>query len=133
MILNHRIYYQMLRHGVLINFEPFRPWQDPLFWILAWCILNALPHFLLNIWHVHTVRACLLMGHAGCSESFMQLTFSEAFSDTRFLHDAHKVAVFYFVPSVVFFLFLWTSYDINAALVPLSKYFEDDPEAARQA
>lgn len=49
------------------------------------------------------------------------------------LHDAHKVAVFYLVPAVVFLLFLFTSYDTEAFLLPLSKYFEDDFEASRMA
>lgn len=126
MILNHRIYYQLLKHNLLISFEPLLPSQDALFRILLWCFVNALPHFIMNIWLAHSeVFHLVKLGELASS--------AEKLMAANVLHDARQVAVFYLVPAVVFLLFLFTSYDTEAFLLPLSKYFEDDFEASRSA
>jgi len=42
-----------------------------------------------------------------------------------------KSFLFYITPTAAFVAFLYESYDIEAKLVPLSKYLEEDPEEAR--
>lgn len=113
-IMQQRIYYEMLKHGALLDIDNFTALQDPLFYLMLWCSANALLHFVLNIWVSHDVR------HAS-EEELASL-------------QAHvkQAALFFVVPVGLFFSFLWQSYDVEASLVPLSKYFEEDPEAARQ-
>jgi len=126
MVLNHRVYYQLLKHDMLISFEPLLPSKDRLFQLLLWCFGNALFHFVFNIYLAHreSFKLVKLGDLASSAEKLMA---------ANVLHDAHKVAVFYLVPAVVFLLFLFTSYDTEAFLLPLSKYFEDDFEASRTA
>lgn len=124
MVLNHRLYYQLLKHDLLISFEPLLPSQDSLFRLLLWCLVNALPHFIMNIWLAH--RECFHLVKLGDLASS-----AEKLMAANVLHDAHQVAVFYFIPAVVFLIFLFSSYDTEATLLPLSKFFEDDFEASR--
>ncbi|CAE6932515.1 unnamed protein product [Symbiodinium natans] len=126
MVLNHRIYYQLLKHDLLISFEPLLPSQDSLFRLLLWCFANAFPHFIINIWLAHR-EAFHLVKLGDLASSAQKLMAANV------LHEAHQVAVFYFVPAIVFLLFLFTSYDTEALLLPLSKFFEDDFEASRTA
>lgn len=126
MILNHRLYYQLLKHNLLISFEPLLPSQDALFRILLWCFANAIPHFAMNMWLAHReVFHLVKLGELASS--------ADKLMAADVLHEARQVAVFYLVPAVVFLLFLFTSYDTESFLLPLSKYFEDDFEASRSA
>mmetsp|Transcript_9263 Transcript_9263/g.17046 ORF Transcript_9263/g.17046 Transcript_9263/m.17046 type:complete len:412 (+) Transcript_9263:34-1269(+) len=126
MVLNHRIYYQLLKHDLLISFEPLLPSQDALFRLLLWCFANAFPHFIINIWLAHReVFHLVKLGDLASS--------AQKLMAANVLYEAHQVAVFYFVPAIVFLLFLFSSYDTEAFLLPLSKFFEDDFEASRTA
>ncbi|CAE7832930.1 unnamed protein product [Symbiodinium microadriaticum] len=127
MVLNHRIYYQLLKHDLLISFDKSNhASEDPLFRLLLWCFANAFPHFIINIWLAHR-EAFHLVKLGDLASSAQKLMAANV------LHDAHQVAVFYFVPAIVFLLFLFSSYDTEALLLPLSKFFEDDFEASRTA
>lgn len=119
MLLQQRAYYEMLSHGTLITFEKFQPFKDPLFLILAWCMSNAFFHFALDIWVAHEF-------------SFNIVEDLSKFQAQEFQHQIHRVAIFYVAPSMLFMLFLWTSYDTELVLLPLNKYFEDDSDAARR-
>lgn len=80
----------------------------------------------MNIWLAHReVFHLVKLGELASS--------AETLMANSVLHEARQVAVFYLVPAVVFLLFLFTSYDTEAFLLPLSKYFEDDFEASRSA
>lgn len=85
--------------------------KDPLFRILLFCLTNAILHFITGLIYSQEYNPEKLMD----SNGYLQ-----------------RVAVFYLVPAAVFTRFLWTAYDIEATLVPLSKYFEHDAERARQ-
>eukprot|EP00933_Yihiella_yeosuensis_P006690 TRINITY_DN111445_c0_g1_i1.p1 TRINITY_DN111445_c0_g1~~TRINITY_DN111445_c0_g1_i1.p1 ORF type:complete len:466 (-),score=102.51 TRINITY_DN111445_c0_g1_i1:71-1468(-) len=132
MVLNQRVYYQLLKHDCLISFEPLVPIKDGLFRILVFCFVNSVPHFILNIWVAHKeVFNSLEMIKLQNLDS-LQASAKKLMAD-NVLHDTHQVAVFYFVPAIVFLLFLYASYDTEDFLLPLSKYFEDDFEASRLA
>jgi len=109
-ILYKRIYYEMLRHGVLLSFERPSPANDPMFRLLFWCTVNALCHFLpllqvtVPLWGIKALSG-----------------------------EAKEVMIFYCVPMAVFMWFLWTSYNLHTELVPLNAFMEDDPAAARRA
>mmetsp|Transcript_51830 Transcript_51830/g.160768 ORF Transcript_51830/g.160768 Transcript_51830/m.160768 type:complete len:433 (-) Transcript_51830:58-1356(-) len=109
LILHQRAFYLLLRRGVLVDFDNFSPLKDPLFWILLVTLALALFHFIFDIF----VDA----------ES----------SKTARLADPQGIILFYFAPAGYFLMFLYQSYDIEEMLVPMSKYWEEDPEWARQS
>lgn len=117
MLLQHRVYYQMLKRGALVDFEDFSPFNDPLFWVLITDLLLALLHFVFLIWHL-----------TGLSVATVE---AKDLANPKFLEDASQTAAFYVVPAVVFLSFLYKAYDTEQSLLPLSKYFDEDPEAAR--
>lgn len=112
MLLSTRAFYEILRRDALLDFENFSPLKDPLFRVLSVCIVLAMSHFIFGMFH-------------SCDEYTLEQL-------KRQRENAQRVAMFYFVPTIVFLAFLWSSYDIEANLVPLSKYFEENPDAARR-
>eukprot|EP00421_Protoceratium_reticulatum_P032676 CAMPEP_0168463620 /NCGR_PEP_ID=MMETSP0228-20121227/55152_1 /TAXON_ID=133427 /ORGANISM="Protoceratium reticulatum, Strain CCCM 535 (=CCMP 1889)" /LENGTH=377 /DNA_ID=CAMNT_0008479087 /DNA_START=91 /DNA_END=1221 /DNA_ORIENTATION=+ len=108
LILNQRAFYLMLRRGVLVDFDNFSPLRDPLFWILLWTLASSFLHFILDL---------CTSGDISNPRSF----------------DSRGLLIFYFVPVIYFLMFLYTSYDIEDLLLPLSKYWEEDPEWARKS
>lgn len=109
LILNQRAFYLLLRRGVLIDFDNFSPLHDPLFWILLCTLALALFHFIFDIC-IHT----------------------EGSMKDR-LADPEGAIFFYFAPATYFIMFLYTSYDIEEMLLPMSKFWEEDPEWARKS
>lgn len=116
LILRIRIYYAILETGTILDFDNVSPWSDPLFLGLLFFLAHAGAHFALNIWTkrqgVHISGGALVIDH-------------------DLVAEATWLAVNYFVPALVFLVFLHDSYDTEALLVPVNKYFEVDPEAAR--
>lgn len=104
-ILQHRMYYQMLRHGMLLDIENFSAFNDPLFWIVLWCALNAFLHFLVNV--IHSIGSI------------------EAMKSNTFMEELETRVVFFVMPVCLYLAFLYGSYDTEATLMPLSKYFEE--------
>ncbi|CAK0814505.1 unnamed protein product, partial [Prorocentrum cordatum] len=90
-ILQHRMYYQMLRHGMLLDIENFSAFSDPLFWIVVWCTLNAFLHFLVNVIH--------------SSGSI------EAMKSDSFMEEVETRVVFFVMPACLYLAFLYGSYD----------------------
>lgn len=113
-ILHQGIFYRLLKRGAVLDFENSFPLSDPLFQILVGCFIQAVANFALDI------------------ISKRGLTLEEIKELTKKGSHGYQIAIFYLVPSAIFFVFLWASYDTEAHLVPLSKYFEaDDAEARR--
>jgi len=110
LILNQRAFYLLLRRGVLVDFDNFSAFKDPLFWILLCTLVLAFFHFIFDIFH-HTDGEVM---------------------KTR-LADPEGAIFFYFAPAIYFIMFLYSSYDIEEMLLPMSKYWEEDPEWARQS
>jgi len=46
--------------------------------------------------------------------------------------DAKLFNIYYCAPAICFMIFLWTSYDVEQTLLPLSKFMEGDAEQARE-
>jgi hypothetical protein len=113
-ILHHRMYYEFMKRGVLIDFERYSPLADPLFPILLWCAINAIAHFALSFVKEH-------------NESL-----NHAVIDQRMMKAIQKLAAFYVVPTGLFIMFLYNGYDTNSSLLPLNKYFGGDPDEARR-
>jgi len=109
-IAQQRTFYLFLRNGILLDFENASPLADPLFIML---ILSLMIFFLSIIFGLHCEHG------ASVSEEL--------------LRGAKQAVSEFVLPSGLFVGFMWVSYDIEASLLPLSKYFESSPLYARRA
>lgn len=125
MLVVQRMYYKLLTHHAILDFDPVRPGKDVLFLILVWSAFNAFLHFPLE----------LSVEHPPVDPDMLKLQIQEKTfqgSEKVLFEEIHKMASLYVLPSLIFLAFLWTAYDIEARFLPLSKYVEDDPEQARR-
>jgi hypothetical protein len=124
-LLQQRIYYGLLKRGALLDFHNTKAWQDPLFWILVLSFLQGTFHFVLDM--------CITDDHYNAP--FTPLNpevLPGARAEPQWQADLRTWIMSSVVPAVVFFGFLVSSYDLESQLVPLSKYFEENPIMARQ-
>merc|ERR1719199_522011 len=85
-ILQHRMYYELLKHGVLLDIENFSALADPLFQVVIWCALNATGHFVMDI-----VTAEHMVSH--------DLKHIQGIvAQQSFMSEVKKIAAFYLVP-----------------------------------
>lgn len=117
MLLCQRMYYKILKKHAILDFHKFKPFKDQLFLALSWSAFNAFMHFALELSVNHPISAASL--------------FRLGLTEKALLAEIQKVASLYVMPSLVFLAFLYMSYDEEARLLPLSKYFEEDPSLAR--
>lgn len=128
-LLCRRLYYKMLKQGALLDFENFSPLRDPLFWIMGWGIANAFAHFTYELYTFHLTGYNHKFGHGKVEDQLMKLGNATVVDET--LQDAKSMMLFYFAPVIIFFMFYKDAHDIEYELLPLNKYFEEDPEQAR--
>lgn len=115
-LLQQRVYYGMLKAGGLLDFTNVRAAKDPLVIILAVSLVHGLAHFVLKF-----------------STAWFSAS-SDAFFEHRKLEQEMQVTFSKFlVPCFIFMAFFYGSYDVEKTLIPLSKYFEEDPEYAQRA
>lgn len=117
-MLQQRIYYGILKRGALLDFRNTKAWNDPLFFVLMVSFAHGVLHFVLDLfiqdgYHVKD----LVPGAPAATEASAEMS---------------SMITKFILPSLVFFAFLASSYDLEAQLVPLSKYFEENPSLARQ-
>lgn len=106
MLVRRRFYYQLLKRNVVLEYQPQAAWQDPLFWVLSFCAVMAVAHFVLR-----------LSGIKQDKDTVTMLALTGVYS----------------LPLLWFMAQLAAVYDTESGLLSLSLYFEDDPEAAREA
>lgn len=117
-LLQRRLYYGLLKRGALLDFHNTKAWHDPLFFILTLSFLHGIAHFVLDLFvQEGTSMSDLIPGAPAQSESQVEL---------------QNMVKHFVLPSVVFFAFLVSSYDLESQLLPISKYFEENPSHARQ-
>lgn len=123
-ILQLRMYYELLKRRALLDMENFNPLGDPLFRAVCAAALTAALHF------------ALAMGVKAPMPQIDALDMAKAAEVMEQYHkvseDVQHAAVFFMVPTAVFIVFLFNSYDVEANLVRLNKYLEEDPEEARK-
>ncbi|CAE7947963.1 unnamed protein product [Symbiodinium sp. KB8] len=113
LILCQRLFYLMIRHKVLVDFQNLAPYKDPMFWwVIITCVL-ALSHFIF---------------HMICAEKMH----AEHHNLQALLDGLKKDAVFFGLPAVFYIIFLYMSYDVEWLLLPLSKFWEEDPVWAQE-
>jgi hypothetical protein len=127
-MLSRRLYYKLLKLNALLDFENFSPLRDPLFWIMARDIANAFAHF---IYEIYSYRVTgydhkLFSGHVDWAEKLGKEEFMN-----KVIADVKNLAIFYFGPVIVFFSFYKDAHDLEYDLLPINKYYEEDPEQAR--
>jgi hypothetical protein len=120
-MLQQRIYYGLLKRGALLDFHNTKAWNDPLFFILVVSFLHGVVHFVLDLSIEDGYNAI----HDG------QTSVPGAESKTEVEEELQNMLKHFILPSLVFFGFLASSYDLEAQLLPLSKYFEENPSHAR--
>ncbi|CAE7221646.1 unnamed protein product [Symbiodinium sp. CCMP2592] len=113
LILCQRLFYLMIRHKVLVDFQNLAPYKDPMFWwVIITCVL-ALSHFIFHM-------LCVEKMHA------------EHHNLQALLDGLKKDAVFFGLPAIFYIIFLYMSYDVEWLLLPLSKFWEEDPVWAQE-
>lgn len=152
-LLQTRLYYGMLQRGSVLQYKSKNMLNDNLIRFLLWCYAHAVAHLLLLmyiIWNSgfqddfvrelketkggrqkHSEHFFLGLSHDGLQPP----------GDVRHpIHDEElkaDVAIlvelvgFFVIPATLFLIFLFTGYDIESSLVPLSQYFYDARLAVR--
>lgn len=125
-LLRRHFFYQMLKHGALVKLETRRPHQDPLFYFLVWCLLHVLFHFLMDFSVARTGKV------DENRASLFGISSDDEEAQKRMMEEVRVFAAYYITPAIFFMVFLWTSYDTENTLLPLSKFMEGDKEIACQ-
>jgi len=105
LMLQTRIYYGMLKCGGLLDFENVQGFKDPVLLLLVISLFHGVAHFALMITDGQ--------GHG--------------------MEEASQMLQKFAVPCIVFLAFFYGSYDLESTLLPLNKYFEEDPEYCQRA
>jgi len=108
-ILQERIYYGLLRAGALLDFENVRPWENLQLWLLMLSLIHGVCHFILKFY---------------TSEAWRTIDSADDRAEIR------QICQVFLVPSFLFILLFVSAADIEAMLIPLNKYFEEDTELA---
>lgn len=125
MLLHQRVYYLLLKRNALLRIQKASPSKQTLLWILLFCFSQAVLHLLLNI--------ATDPNQAGPLQDLlhyilvMDVQNIESSSLIALQGKTEEAAELFIVPSALFLVFLWESYDIDSNLIPLSKFFGDDP------
>jgi hypothetical protein len=127
-MLQQRLYYGLLKRGALLDFKNAKAWHDPLFFILLVCFMQGALHFVLDIFVMEGGPMTHYMEDQGIA---VNSTMPHQTIYQEMKHEAENAVKNFALPSAIFFAFLVASYDIEAILVSLSKYFEEDPRIAR--
>mmetsp|Transcript_28533 Transcript_28533/g.90956 ORF Transcript_28533/g.90956 Transcript_28533/m.90956 type:complete len:409 (+) Transcript_28533:195-1421(+) len=112
MIIRERIYYGMLKAGGLLDFADAQPLRDPVLWFVGISLLHGLSHFGLKFSH----------SSAWATETW--------WDDLQELKRATRI---FLMPACIFLGLVYATLDVEANLVPLNKYFEEDWEYAKCA
>jgi len=109
LILQERIYYGFLRAGALLDFENVKPWEDLQLWLLVVSLIHGVCHFILKFYTSEAWRT------SGSADDIAEI---------------RQICQVFLVPSFLFIVLFVSAIDIEAMLIPLNKYFEEDTELA---
>lgn len=118
--LQMRVYYVLLKNGGLLNFQFSFAHRDPIVLAVFLNMIVGMGHYVLRelvMFNNHDVK----LSEVHHIEHFVKLG-RDRF-DLKFV----------IAPVVVYLYFFWCAHDVESFLIPLSKYYEADPEYARQA
>lgn len=146
-LLQTRMYYGMLQRGSVLQYKSKNLFNDNLMRFFLWCYAHAIAHLLLLMYIIwkggvgddffeelketkggrqkHSEQFFLGLSHRGFQAPdniHHPLHNEELKNDVSILVE---LVGFFVIPSTLFLIFLFTGYDIEASLVPLSQYFYD--------
>lgn len=150
-LLHTRLYYGLLARGSVLHFGSRSAFKDALVGFFLWCYAHCVMHLFLLMWLIwqacaddasvealHTTTAPRMRQASGSQSFFLgpNLTPSDppgvmhapAVSDSLLMVQLSLLSelfCFFVVPSMLFCAYLFTSYDIETSLSPLSQYFKD--------
>lgn len=135
-LLRKRIYYGLLRRGVILDFKSVERGIDPTLVLLTWCLFCAALHeifFYRPEWKakgdVMKVKIDdVLKVKAGAKLYREKGRWIEFDLDD----DTSAFLLSYCAPCIVFLIFLFGAHPIEPSLVPLNSYYVDDPEEAKR-
>mmetsp|Transcript_11903 Transcript_11903/g.23094 ORF Transcript_11903/g.23094 Transcript_11903/m.23094 type:complete len:398 (-) Transcript_11903:71-1264(-) len=109
LVLQERIYYGLLRAGALLDFENADPKKNLQLWLLVVSLMHGVCHFILKF---YTSKAWKTIG----------------WEDDR--AEIKAICQVFLVPSFLFIMLFVSAADVEAVLIPLNKFFEEDVEIA---
>lgn len=124
-LVQKRLYYWTLKHHGVIEFGSNNPLKDYIFIAVAISFVHIILHLLFIVY-----ATGFLTG--GPSNGFLQ------HSDEALLGDAYafriivELVTLSVLPAVLFMIFFFCGYDMEATLVPLSQYVHDARDAGEQ-
>mmetsp|Transcript_28422 Transcript_28422/g.68305 ORF Transcript_28422/g.68305 Transcript_28422/m.68305 type:complete len:398 (+) Transcript_28422:153-1346(+) len=114
-ILFKHVWTRYLRMGVIVDFDNIAAYRDPVLFLTLFAFFNGCAHFILvAVDHLH-----LLWREGSLAEK------QDAYEDMQ------KAVEGFVIPSLLFLVFFYNEYDVEAHLLPINKYVESDPEEAR--
>lgn len=116
LIVNQRAYYLLLRHGVLIRFERCNPAVDPVNKLLLVTAAFALFHFVQKVWESDWYNKTVGVGEV-----------------VKLGTTHEELILFYIIPMFYLLYILFLSVNVADKLLPLSQFWDEDPEWARAA
>lgn len=113
-ILQRRLYYHMLVKQAFLDYSEYHPMSDLGFKLVVGCLIGSMSHF------------ALAFG----------LRFRHLFADSGFISEGGRMLVadiseIYVVPCALFLILFWSFVHIDQHLVPMAKFYEEDPTWAK--
>lgn len=118
-LLLKRLYYGLLKAGGVLGFRQNLPLTDPLIWVLLWCYVHVLVHFVFLL--CAAIETKEAQGTAG-------QTLQEPVVNKDLIYLLADLIGFIMIPGTLFVVFFYQVYDIEKTLVPLSQYVHDAVE-----
>mmetsp|Transcript_70900 Transcript_70900/g.140651 ORF Transcript_70900/g.140651 Transcript_70900/m.140651 type:complete len:387 (-) Transcript_70900:7-1167(-) len=135
-LFRKRIYYGLLKRGIVIDFRAVERRMEPLLICLVWCLLCAILHeiafytprikvddddFKIGLKDVLKVKVgsddARRRGH------LLSIDYDD---------EASTFLLSYCAPCLVFLVFLYGAHQIETSLLPFNTYYVDDPEEAKR-
>ena len=120
MILIQRMYYELLRHGAVLQFKEYKTTREPVFYILIFCLASGASNWLLD----------------SLTPGSDELYWTEPSPFMSTVEKVRQWLIYLVVPMTTFVLSIFFAHEPTYYLVPLSRYLHagstEGAEAARQ-
>jgi len=131
-LVQKRLYYGLLRQQNVVQFASNDPLTDP----LAIAVLVSYVHVILYLIYIIYATSLFNSGmtgtfyqHVGVENSKTHGIEHVLIGDDYAFTMVVELVSFYVLPATLFIVFMYTGYDIEATLVPLSQYVHDAHDA----
>jgi len=118
-MLTQRIYYSLLKSGALLNFKNVNALDDPIFLVVVYSLFHGTLHLTLKLLQETPLATWDNLAKGSLEEAKFQV-------------DVQNLLKGFVFPGAIFVLFFQFAYMTEWTLLSLSRYFDEDPEAARE-